>query len=77
MSERPTIPMRRRSQFLVVRVDDTVGSDAFRWDWNKLDYSPVTEGSPTVLVYGIFNGERIPDRDDPEIHWLRPHGHEF
>ena len=75
--KRPTIPMRRRSQFLVVRVDDTVGSDAFRLDWNKLDYSPVTEGSPTVLVYGIFNGERIPDRDNPQIHWHRPHGHDF
>ena len=75
--KRPTIPMRRRSQFLVVRVDDTGGSAAFRWDWNKLDYSPVTEGSPTVLVYGIFNGERIPDRDNPQIHWHRPHGHDF
>ena len=44
----------------------------FNWDWNTLDYSPVTDDSPTVLVYGIFKDDGIPERVD-EIYWHRPH----
>ena len=77
LAGRPTIPMRRKDQYLVIRVQTDAGNDPFRWNWNELDYSPVTEGSPIVLVYGIFDGDRVPDRDDPQIHWHRPHGHDF
>ena len=78
---------QRRSQYLVMRVDYEVDAETsanvheptspFTWDWTTLDYSPVTDSSPTVLVYGIFHGERVPDRDEPRIHWHRPHGHDF
>ena len=83
-----------RSQYLVIRVqhDSVEGFDPtlagshlqprdspWSWDWNALDYSPVTDESPTVLVYGIFDGDfgAVPDRENPSIYWHRPHGHDF
>ena len=72
--ERPRIPMRK-SQFLVIRVHDDTTSDPFRWDWHGLDYSSVSDSSPDVWVYGVFEVEdgSMPDKENPTIHWHRPH----
>jgi hypothetical protein len=89
MDERPVIEMQRKTQYLVLRVDDIVGTSAFVWDWNDLDYSPVSKGSPHVMVYGYlipdsgYSGPSagegwVPRRENhPQIHWRRPRGMDF
>ena len=89
MDEEP-VRVASRTQYLVIRVDHEVDAETsanvheptspFTWDWNALDYSPVTDKTPRgVWVYGIFDGDflGVPDRENPSIYWHRPYGHEF